>query len=213
MTRPRIAIASDHTGYRLKEVLGRHPTAKGYAVEDLGTDSAAPVDRSEVRRMGGTQRNPSSRCSRCRPTALDLTLSDSTCTFCARERCRSLTPATSTTTPPRHGFAPVDRLGFLRVPVGAQQLNRDERAPPVAAVVEDVLGDVGGELRVDGRTDRRDEKRLRRHDHLRSGRFGRAARRRLRRSTSPSFRRLFLGRFSGRPPGEARLEPRPERST
>ncbi len=44
MTRPRIAIASDHAGVRLKEALGRHLAAKGYPVEDLGTDSGAPVD-------------------------------------------------------------------------------------------------------------------------------------------------------------------------
>ena len=40
----RIAIASDHAGYRLKGVLIEHLTAGGHEVVDLGTDSEEPVD-------------------------------------------------------------------------------------------------------------------------------------------------------------------------
>jgi len=40
----RIAIASDHAGYRLKDALTRHLRAAGHEVDDLGTDSEAPVD-------------------------------------------------------------------------------------------------------------------------------------------------------------------------
>jgi ribose 5-phosphate isomerase B len=40
----RIAIASDHAGYPLKEHLKAVLTAEGHQVNDLGTDSTAPVD-------------------------------------------------------------------------------------------------------------------------------------------------------------------------
>lgn len=39
-----IAIASDHAGYRLKEMLKGYLTEKGYAVKDFGTDSEDSVD-------------------------------------------------------------------------------------------------------------------------------------------------------------------------
>lgn len=39
-----IAIASDHAGYRLKEILKFHLREKGHVVRDFGTDSDAPVD-------------------------------------------------------------------------------------------------------------------------------------------------------------------------
>ncbi|UYN97560.1 MAG: ribose 5-phosphate isomerase B [Enhydrobacter sp.] len=39
-----IAVASDHAGFDLKEVLKRDLQAAGHAVLDLGTDSAASVD-------------------------------------------------------------------------------------------------------------------------------------------------------------------------
>lgn len=39
-----IAIASDHAGFRLKEVLAAHLRQMGYTVRDFGTDSEAPVD-------------------------------------------------------------------------------------------------------------------------------------------------------------------------
>jgi ribose 5-phosphate isomerase B len=40
----RIAIASDHAGFHLKELLGDHLRGEGYQVEDFGTDSDEPVD-------------------------------------------------------------------------------------------------------------------------------------------------------------------------
>jgi len=40
----RIAIASDHAGYRLKEVLKDYLCGKGHKFEDFGTDSDKPVD-------------------------------------------------------------------------------------------------------------------------------------------------------------------------
>lgn len=40
----KIAIASDHAGYRLKEVLKAHLESLGYAVSDYGTNSDEPVD-------------------------------------------------------------------------------------------------------------------------------------------------------------------------
>ena len=40
----RIAIASDHAGYHLKEILIAYLHRQGYEVHDFGTDSDAPVD-------------------------------------------------------------------------------------------------------------------------------------------------------------------------
>lgn len=40
----RIAIASDHAGYRLKENLKDFLKSEGHDVRDLGTDSEEPVD-------------------------------------------------------------------------------------------------------------------------------------------------------------------------
>jgi ribose 5-phosphate isomerase B len=40
----RIAIASDHAGYRLKSLLSEHLTEHGHEVSDLGTHSEEPVD-------------------------------------------------------------------------------------------------------------------------------------------------------------------------
>jgi ribose 5-phosphate isomerase B len=40
----RIAIASDHAGFRLKTFLVRHLADAGHDVADLGTGSEAPVD-------------------------------------------------------------------------------------------------------------------------------------------------------------------------
>ncbi|MBN1631525.1 MAG: ribose 5-phosphate isomerase B [Thermoleophilia bacterium] len=40
----KIAIASDHAGYQLKEVLKAHLESSGYAVSDYGTDSEEAVD-------------------------------------------------------------------------------------------------------------------------------------------------------------------------
>jgi ribose 5-phosphate isomerase B len=40
----KIAIGSDHAGYRYKEILKRELAARGHQVVDFGTDSEAPVD-------------------------------------------------------------------------------------------------------------------------------------------------------------------------
>jgi ribose 5-phosphate isomerase B len=40
----RIAIASDHAGYKMKLAIIRYLENKGYQVEDMGTDSTVPVD-------------------------------------------------------------------------------------------------------------------------------------------------------------------------
>ncbi|HYU58648.1 MAG TPA: ribose 5-phosphate isomerase B [Actinomycetota bacterium] len=44
MTGFRVAIGSDHAGYRLKEELKAFLKEEGYEVADLGTDSEEPVD-------------------------------------------------------------------------------------------------------------------------------------------------------------------------
>ena len=40
----RIALASDHGGYELKEVLKKHLEKRGFEILDLGTNSAESVD-------------------------------------------------------------------------------------------------------------------------------------------------------------------------
>ena len=40
----RIALGSDHAGYKLKEIIKNHLKSKAYAVADYGTDSDEPVD-------------------------------------------------------------------------------------------------------------------------------------------------------------------------
>jgi ribose 5-phosphate isomerase B len=40
----RIAIASDHAGFRMKGLVAAHLTGQGHDVEDLGTHSEDPVD-------------------------------------------------------------------------------------------------------------------------------------------------------------------------
>ena len=40
----RIAIASDHAGFRLKGVVADHLRADGHEIDDLGTHSEEPVD-------------------------------------------------------------------------------------------------------------------------------------------------------------------------
>ena len=40
----RIALASDHAGYRYKTLLARHLTSLGHDVADFGTHSEEPVD-------------------------------------------------------------------------------------------------------------------------------------------------------------------------
>jgi ribose 5-phosphate isomerase B len=40
----KIAIASDHAGYKLKEAISRFLKDKGYSIEDYGTNSESSVD-------------------------------------------------------------------------------------------------------------------------------------------------------------------------
>jgi ribose 5-phosphate isomerase B len=40
----RIALASDHAGFRYKAILAKHLTSLGHDVKDFGTYSAEPVD-------------------------------------------------------------------------------------------------------------------------------------------------------------------------
>ena len=44
----RIALASDHAGFRYKSMLGWLLTSRGYLVIDFGTDSEAPVDYPDI---------------------------------------------------------------------------------------------------------------------------------------------------------------------
>jgi ribose 5-phosphate isomerase B len=44
----RIAIAADHAGYALKEAIKRSVGTSCGAIEDLGTDSEAPVDYPDI---------------------------------------------------------------------------------------------------------------------------------------------------------------------
>ena len=44
----RVAIASDHTGQVLKRALVKHLRGRGLAVDDVGTDTADPVDYPDV---------------------------------------------------------------------------------------------------------------------------------------------------------------------
>ncbi|MBA0088569.1 MAG: ribose 5-phosphate isomerase B [Acidobacteria bacterium Pan2503] len=43
-TNPRIAIASDHAGFSVKETIRKYLESAGYAVSDLGTSSEESVD-------------------------------------------------------------------------------------------------------------------------------------------------------------------------
>jgi ribose 5-phosphate isomerase B len=43
----RIAVGSDHAGYRLKQVVAEHLTGLGHEVDDLGTHSEVTVDYPE----------------------------------------------------------------------------------------------------------------------------------------------------------------------
>ena len=56
----RVAIASDHTGVALKTRSSQHLRGRGLAVDDLGTDGAAPVDypdmAARVRQVRRTRR-------------------------------------------------------------------------------------------------------------------------------------------------------------
>ncbi|HEX9895651.1 MAG TPA: RpiB/LacA/LacB family sugar-phosphate isomerase [Gemmatimonadales bacterium] len=48
MTGMRIALASDHAGFRYKAMLGSLLAARGYEIVDYGTESETPVDYPEV---------------------------------------------------------------------------------------------------------------------------------------------------------------------
>jgi ribose 5-phosphate isomerase B len=49
-----IAIASDHAGYELKQVIAGHLRTKGYTVNDFGTASTEPVDYPDLIRPAAT---------------------------------------------------------------------------------------------------------------------------------------------------------------
>ena len=40
----RIAVGSDHAGYRFKTLIAAHLAKQGHVIEDFGTDSVEPVD-------------------------------------------------------------------------------------------------------------------------------------------------------------------------
>ena len=40
----KIAIASDHAGFKFKQAIAEHLRSRGYQVVDFGTDSDQPVD-------------------------------------------------------------------------------------------------------------------------------------------------------------------------
>ncbi|MFQ5966910.1 MAG: RpiB/LacA/LacB family sugar-phosphate isomerase, partial [Acidimicrobiia bacterium] len=44
----RVAIGSDHAGFRLKQELLGEVAAQGHAVLDLGTDSEDPIDYPDI---------------------------------------------------------------------------------------------------------------------------------------------------------------------
>ena len=44
----RIALASDHAGYRYKTIIAEHLRKQGYEVADFGTSSEEPVDYPDV---------------------------------------------------------------------------------------------------------------------------------------------------------------------
>jgi RpiB/LacA/LacB family sugar-phosphate isomerase len=46
----RVALASDHAGYELKEIIKQHLTSRGLTPLDLGTDSTKSVDYPEYAR-------------------------------------------------------------------------------------------------------------------------------------------------------------------
>ena len=56
-----IAVASDHAGFDLKEILKRDLQEAGYAVLDLGTNSTASVDYPGLRHRPWPTRSPPAR--------------------------------------------------------------------------------------------------------------------------------------------------------
>ena len=51
--KPRIAVGSDHAGFRVKEVIKQYLQGAGYAVNDLGTHSEESVDYPDYGRAVG----------------------------------------------------------------------------------------------------------------------------------------------------------------
>ena len=47
----KVAIASDHAGFRYKTVILSHLAQRGHQVIDFGTSSVAPVDYPDVVRL------------------------------------------------------------------------------------------------------------------------------------------------------------------
>ena len=61
-----IALAADHAGFEMKEMVKDYLIDKGYEVLDLGTDSATSVDYPDyghamARALATTVKNPSKR--------------------------------------------------------------------------------------------------------------------------------------------------------
>ena len=51
--KPRVAIGSDHAGFRIKEVIREYLVKAGYPVDDLGTSSEESVDYPDFGRAVG----------------------------------------------------------------------------------------------------------------------------------------------------------------
>jgi len=51
----RVAIASDHTGVKMRAAIVQHLRSRGLAVDDLGVDGATPVDYPDTARRVATQ--------------------------------------------------------------------------------------------------------------------------------------------------------------
>jgi len=51
VTHMKIALASDHAGYRYKTLIARHLAARGHEVVDFGTSSAEAVDYPDFIRL------------------------------------------------------------------------------------------------------------------------------------------------------------------
>jgi ribose 5-phosphate isomerase B len=49
-SKPRIALGSDHAGFRMKEVLKTYLQSEGYSVDDVGTHSEESVDYPDFAR-------------------------------------------------------------------------------------------------------------------------------------------------------------------
>jgi ribose 5-phosphate isomerase B len=52
-SKPRIALGSDHAGFRAKEIIKKYLEGAGYGVDDVGTHSEEPVDYPDFARAVG----------------------------------------------------------------------------------------------------------------------------------------------------------------